>query len=78
MYFEMKDYKVWSLIHHFQDRPTTASYSVRCKPDQTFAYPNTWPVCVDKLDCSEPTIDSTVMTMDWTEEAGMTPPFEVK
>ena len=48
------------------------------KPDQTFAYPNTWPVCVDKLDCSEPTIDSTVMTMDWTEEAGMTPPFEVK
>ena len=51
---------------------------MKCKADQTFEEPNTWPYCVDKLDCLTPSIDSTVMTYDWTEESGVTPPFEIK
>ena len=55
-----------------------SSYSVTCKADQTYNEPNTWPVCVDKLDCTEPAIDPTVMVYDWTEDVGITPPFEIK
>ena len=55
-----------------------SSYTVSCKADQTYNEPNTWPVCVDKLDCAEPAIDSTVMVYDWTEAIGITPPFEIK
>ena len=61
-----------------KDKPTISTFGVKCKADQTFEEPNTWPYCVDKLDCLTPSIDSTVMTYDWTEESGLTPPFEIK
>ena len=59
------------------DEPTSNTYEVSCKTDQTYAEPATWPYCVDKLDCSEPPIDDTTFVMDWTSGSGLTPPFDV-
>ncbi len=59
-----------------EDNPTKSTYIITCKTDQTYNIPNNWPKCVDKFDCKEPKIDSTVMTYDWT--SGVTPEFDVK
>ena len=77
IFFQYKNTKLLKTFK-FQDKPTLSSYSVSCKADQTYNEPNVWPTCVDKLDCAEPVIDSTVMVYDWTEDIGITPPFEIK
>ena len=58
------------------DKPTLSTIDVTCKDDQTYAEPSTWPTCVDKLDCTAPSVDDTVMKHDWT--SGLTPPFSIK
>ena len=52
---------------------------MKCKDNQQYATPSTWPECVDKLDCSVPPLDNGVMTYDWDSSSiGVTPPFTVE
>ena len=52
---------------------------MKCKDNQQYATPSTWPECVDKLDCSVPPLDNGVMTYDWdSSSTGVTPPFTVE
>lgn len=59
------------------DNPFKSSYEIKCKSDQTYDTPEVWPFCVDKLDCSEPTLDETVMNYDWVSGSPLIPPFDV-
>ena len=57
------------------DVTTKSTIELKCNSDQTYDQPSTWPMCVDKLDCTAPSIDETVMKHDWT--SGLTPPFAI-
>ena len=53
----------------FQDDPTISTYEIKCKDNQDYAVPSTWPQCVDKLDCSTPHLDDW-MIYDWSDATG--------
>ena len=61
-----------------QDKPTIDTFDIACNSDQQYNEPDTWPVCVDKLDCGPPILNEFVFEFDWDESKGVTPPFEVK
>ena len=61
----------------FQDDPTISTYEIKCKDNQDYAVPSTWPQCVDKLDCSTPHLDDW-MIYDWSDATGKTPPFAIE
>ena len=61
-----------------QDKPTIDTYEIACNTVQQYNEPDTWPVCVDKLDCGVPMLNENIFEFDWDDSKGVTPPFEVK
>jgi hypothetical protein len=62
-----------------EDDITNSAMEINCKADLQYNTPTQWPQCVDKLDCSNPPIDTGVMEYDWVlADDGVTPPYSVK
>lgn len=61
-----------------KDDHTKSTLDVTCMPNQEYAYPNPWPMCIDRLNCSTPPVDKLNMEYDWTTTTGFEPEFTVE